>query len=1499
LLFTRQQNPTHASSLTHPNALHHHRTAPRPDKTEEGAPAGWKDDAEGYLFGKEKETPQSAAKKRKAKKSETEEDFNAEDSYKKSLKQMKQEKGKKKTVELLSYKHIQAGTMLLGAVREIRHFGLTISLPNQLNGIVMYDEVSDSLSALSAKSGDMMEDDDEDSIDRSLPNLTDMFTEGELIRCSVISVDRNSNRVELTMRPSVINAALDETSLEKKGAGVYGCVRSIEDRGAVISLGINGLTGFLEGKAAAALKVGKPIECAVSKNSKSRAITLSIETGLVSKALKDTSNLSFSALQPGSMVRSLITQASNGAYSVDILGEFAAVIDRYHTNPEESHSVGDRVLARVLCVDDHSKQCYLTLNPDILDWRTASVPARLKIGTVIPDAIVTKVDQGMGLRLELPVKKAASGFPAYCHIGKIADGRIEKITGDHGEGTEHPARIVAFNRLDGIAVVTLQASVIEEPLMMTSDVVVGEIYKGVVKDFNKGGIRVQLSKNVIGFIPTTHLSDKKQLQAAGGVAAMEAKYRPGTKLKLRAMRVDEEKRSVVLTHRGSLVKNELPVLKAYEEAVPGGKHLGVVLTVKDMGTFVSFYGNVKGMIPASDYTNTEFKTPAAGDAIECYVNNCNVSSERLRLSLTAGDTSSAGGHLATKDMATFDAIELGDLRKGKVISLIDGAVIVDVGGGITGTLPVAQLSDHRTTSARILESLSEGNEIGQVMVLRKDHERRRVTLTRKSSLIKAAEEGLLTDDIDDVTVGDVLSGYVKSVSKHGCFVGLLGDLTGLAHKSSMADAFVADPADFFLPGDSITMSVLELTEGRMKVSTKVSECQTDTSVLAKSYFEDEKFILSLKNLNGSATEVARDDSVWKQLSLGANVEGQVYTVADYGVVLSLIRDVVGFVKAEQAGDDEHSAGDVAQGRVLDVSREKGIVDLSLKPAHLSAGGNKATGKKRKAGSRLPGVGEKVSGLIELVKEDYVVVSLTEHDHALCYVASRHPNETGRDVHSVFKHGQKVALTTRGHIGDRMLGQIHENEKTKREKKSKTEKGDTSNVKLSLGETFTAQVTDLLPTAVELSLDGGAIGRMHVSQLPKGKTLAKLSQGDSLQVKILNKSYGKNGRFYDVTGKEDFIKSDGVPELDSISEMKVGETIKGWVESVDANGMWVTVAPGVRGQIRGMDASEDVSVVRDLKSNFKEGMLLKACRVISVDNVKNRLDLTLLKASSTLPRVGTIRTALVTKVNPGVGLNIKLAGGIQGRVFLTDISDDWKKDPTKEFEVGQTIEGTVAEVNRDHGTPRVELSLRESKMNKELPPVSACPDITSATELDEGQVVHGYVTNISAKGCFVAVSRKVTARVKISELADKYLENLTELFPPGKLVEGRVMTVDPESERVEMSLKLSVVRPQAGLLSFSDMQPDMEVRGTVKKVHSFGVFVNIANSNLTGLAHLSELSDAHVADPKALFTPGDAVKAFVLRTDSSNQHISLSLKASYFTEGDEDLTLTLTLTLIEG
>ena len=57
------------------------------------------------------------------------------------------------------------------------------------------------------------------------------------------------------------------------------------------------------------------------------------------------------------------------------------------------------------------------------------------------------------------------------------------------------------------------------------------------------------------------------------------------------------------------------------------------------------------------------------------------------------------------------------------------------------------------------------------------------------------------------------------------------------------------------------------------------------------------------------------------------------------------------------------------------------------------------------------------------------------------------------------------------------------------------------------------------------------------------------------------------------------------------------------------------------------------------------------------------------------------------------------------------------------------------------------------------------------------------------------------------------------------------------------------------MQLEQLQPGQVVRGKIKRVEAFGVFVQLHNSSLTGLAHKSELSDDFVKDPADVYQAG--------------------------------------------
>ena len=81
-----------------------------------------------------------------------------------------------------------------------------------------------------------------------------------------------------------------------------------------------------------------------------------------------------------------------------------------------------------------------------------------------------------------------------------------------------------------------------------------------------------------------------------------------------------------------------------------------------------------------------------------------------------------------------------------------------------------------------------------------------------------------------------------------------------------------------------------------------------------------------------------------------------------------------------------------------------------------------------------------------------------------------------------------------------------------------------------------------------------------------------------------------------------------------------------------------------------------------------------------------------------------------------------------------------------------------------------------------------PNIRTIEDLREGMVLPGIVTNITNFGCFVDVGIKENGLVHISELADRFVSDPTEVVSLHQHVEARVLSVDIARKRVQLSLK---------------------------------------------------------------------------------------------------------------
>ena len=79
-----------------------------------------------------------------------------------------------------------------------------------------------------------------------------------------------------------------------------------------------------------------------------------------------------------------------------------------------------------------------------------------------------------------------------------------------------------------------------------------------------------------------------------------------------------------------------------------------------------------------------------------------------------------------------------------------------------------------------------------------------------------------------------------------------------------------------------------------------------------------------------------------------------------------------------------------------------------------------------------------------------------------------------------------------------------------------------------------------------------------------------------------------------------------------------------------------------------------------------------------------------------------------------------------------------------------------------------------------------------------------------------------------------------------------------------------------VMDINDLKPGMQLKGTVRNVIDFGVFVDIG-VHQDGLVHISEISNKYIKHPSEVLSVGDVVNVTVLSVDPEKKRISLSVK----------------------
>ncbi|KAG9416819.1 hypothetical protein AC1031_001209 [Aphanomyces cochlioides] len=1367
--------------------------------------------------------------------------------------------------------------LVMGVIRQINDNDVVVSLPNKLNGVVLRNETSDELHNAKNDSA----------------NLQDIFYVGQYVACVVLKVfkDDKGKRIELSLRTSLLNANQSVKHIVK-GTSLYASVVSVEDHGVIMNLGVRGMTGFIATKdlhlpeGQTECHPGQLFFCAVSSvNNHTNIATLTTERATTVKTITRGDSFTVSTLSLGMLLNVKVEDVLSNCLQVNFLTFFSGTVEYNHmSNPCQkdwavAYSKGLKGRARIIAIDSTNKSIMLSMAPHIVHLQAPDF--KEAIGDVIDTAVVHRIDNGIGLLLSLAGEASSENErlswkefrPAYAHISRCADTRVEKLDKQFKVGEVVPARVIGYCAFDGLVNLTLAPSELTKAVLRQADLVPGSLIKGKVATVESWGILVDICDGVRGLVNAAH---------APSVALKKtmSKYKPGHAIECRVLKVDLASKKTYLTLKKGLVSSDLTPLTSYEQALPGTLAHGFVTKIAEFGVVVGFYNGVHGLVPAATLRKAGVDDIAAayasGQVVKVAVVRCDPAKQRMTLTF---DTSAVASSKQTNSSAT--TVAAGSMTHCTVVECEDGFVRVQTTDGLEGVVPHAHLTDF----PRLLQpSVAVGDEFDALVLYQSSDGL--LHLTKKPTLLRNVSK--MPSKLADVSEGQLVTGFVREVRPFGVFVSVLNNLQALAPIAFLTDRFVSKPDGLFQVGDTVQCYVEKVNKdkGQFLLDFRIKNPPTPDC------------------LNALLAQQAAVHAPVVSHSVGHTEKAEFVSAKAYGHVCTLADETT--VVVQSTDNLDWSENDSVKLRLIDYDFDKQVFYGHAVPSDFVKAGEK---KGRKQAARLA-KGEEVDGIVLLLRDEYAIVQVGTAVALLQVMSFQQPSASCESLNLAV--GQTLKCIARGYTKNSApfdeLPVVVLADSTARAKKQPTKPKYEEHLpkyagpELIVGATVTGRIIGIKEDSMELKLKcsksaskvNAFVSIVDVDAQPTldhpfdafatnsvvtGRIVSLVEKGAN-QRKPVSEENPANFRSINISlrkADQDTAKP-VAPRPDWSDEgyevLQSGRFLPGVVVETTTDGLLVRLSARVVGFLHVLEISSDLSALESFATSFPVGSPLKV-RVLSCDPEKKTLDLTCHKAKKGGMTVGDIVLGRVnTKVKALAAPSVMIQVGAHtfGRVCVTEVLDTQKTMPLAELVHGTFVQAVVLSL-----TPSLELSVKPNAIADPTEYISK--DAEAADKLPElGSIVTGYVATVGSGGCFVRLQRSVTARVLLRDLSDDFVKEPAAKFPPGTLVAGRV--TKSEDGKIEMSLKASVVTEGgAGQVTLESLKVGQTVKGTIGSIQPYGVFIRLEKSTLSGLCHISEVADSKVNTLDGVFSPGDYVKAKVLKIE--NRRISLGLKPSYF------------------
>lgn len=411
--------------------------------------------------------------------------------------------------------------------------------------------------------------------------------------------------------------------------------------------------------------------------------------------------------------------------------------------------------------------------------------------------------------------------------------------------------------------------------------------EGRIDNRVKGGMSVDIG--VPAFLPYSQI-DLRPVKDLDGLI--------GQTFEFKILKFNRKRNNVVISRRAILENQRTALREQMRTSLEEGQTIrGAITNITDYGLFIDL-GGMDGLCHITDLSWGRVSHPSklytVGEEIEVKILKYDKNSDRVSLGVK---------QLKTDPWERVPSqYAPGSRVKGKVVSITDYGVFVELEEGVEGLVHISEMSWSKKPR-HPSKIVGVGEEI-EVQVLKVEAETKRISLGMKQMQPNP------WDVVEEsYPVGSVIEGKIKNITDFGIFIGIEEGIDGLIHVSDLSwTERIKHPSEKYAKGETIQAVVLKIDK------------------------ENERFSLGVKQLEPDPWQAASSN-----YPIGSTVEGTITNVTDFGVFVQLEEGIEGLVHVSEISKDKvktpvgmFNVNDTLKAMVINVSADDRKIGLSVK-----------------------------------------------------------------------------------------------------------------------------------------------------------------------------------------------------------------------------------------------------------------------------------------------------------------------------------------------------------------------------------------------------------------------------------------------------------------------------------------------------------------------------------------------------------------------------------------